>query len=306
MKFYRISERLEQVAEKELDNRSFPYVVTMTEEEWAKRNDFFGMEYDLELNPEEVLESKAVVNMNSLTGSFYIPDRKDICDTRYGISFALNQYGIVLIGHGEYFDGLIGKIVRTKKWHAPSLERFIYDFMEEIIEADLRLLEEKENILSAAEDEILKGETEEYPTEINDIRGELVDLKMHYGQLIDVAQEFEENENGYFKQENLRFFRLFCERVERLENRVDSLREYVVQLRDLVQAKLDEKQNHIMSLLTIVSTIFLPLTLIAGWYGMNFRYMPELNWKWAYPGVLVLCIAIVVGCLIYFKKKKWF
>ena len=306
MQFYRISESLEQVSEQGLENRRHQYVVTMTEEEWAERNQFFGMEYDLELNPDEVLETKAVVNFSSLTGSFYIPDRKDICDTQYGISFALNQRGIVLIGHGEYFNGLIEKIVRTKKWHAPSLERFIYDFMEQIIEGDLRLLEEKENILNAAEDDILKGNTEEYPTEINEIRGQLVDLKMHYGQLIDVAQEFEENENSYFKQENLRYFRLFCDRVERLESRVDSLRDYVVQLRDLVQAQLDEKQNHIMSLLTIVSTIFLPLTLIAGWYGMNFRYMPELNWKWAYPAVFVLCIAIVVGCLIYFKKKKWF
>ena len=78
-----------------------------------------------------------------------------------------------------------------------------------------------------------------------------------------------------------------------------------MQLRDLVQSQQAERQNRIMTLLTVVATIFMPLTLIAGWYGMNFRYMPELEWKWAYLGVFVLSIAIVVGCLIWFKRKHW-
>ncbi len=60
-----------------------------------------------------------------------------------------------------------------------------------------------------------------------------------------------------------------------------------------------------MTILTVITSIFLPLTLIAGWYGMNFRYMPELNWPWSYPIVFVVCIVIVVACLIFFKKKKW-
>ena len=55
----------------------------------------------------------------------------------------------------------------------------------------------------------------------------------------------------------------------------------------------------------MITSIFLPLTLIAGWYGMNFRYMPELNWPWSYPIVFVVCIVIVVACLVFFKKKKW-
>ena len=60
-----------------------------------------------------------------------------------------------------------------------------------------------------------------------------------------------------------------------------------------------------MTVLTVVTTIFMPLTLIAGWYGMNFHFMPELNWKWSYPVVIILSIAIAVGSLLFFKKKKW-
>jgi magnesium transporter len=77
------------------------------------------------------------------------------------------------------------------------------------------------------------------------------------------------------------------------------------QLRDLVQTQLDVRQNRIMTVLTVITSIFMPLTLIAGWYGMNFRYMPELEWRLAYPAVFVLSVVIVVVCVIWFKKKKW-
>jgi magnesium transporter len=60
-----------------------------------------------------------------------------------------------------------------------------------------------------------------------------------------------------------------------------------------------------MTVLTVVTSIFLPLTLIAGWYGMNFRYMPELEWPYSYPVVIVVSIIIVVVCLVWFKRKKW-
>jgi magnesium transporter len=63
--------------------------------------------------------------------------------------------------------------------------------------------------------------------------------------------------------------------------------------------------NEIMKVLTIMATIFIPLTFIAGIYGMNFDYMPELKWRWGYPGVWVLMFGIVIGLFLYFKKKKW-
>jgi magnesium transporter len=98
---------------------------------------------------------------------------------------------------------------------------------------------------------------------------------------------------------------MFTERVIRLQTLVSGQREYVTQLRDLFQSGIDIRQNRIMTLLTVITSIFLPLTLIAGWYGMNFRYMPELGWVWGYPAVIIVSILIVIGSLIWFKKKKW-
>ena len=98
---------------------------------------------------------------------------------------------------------------------------------------------------------------------MNDIRGNLLDLRIHYEQLIDFSQELEENENDFFRDENLRYFHMFTERVIRLQDMVTGQREYVTQLRDLIQSHLDVKQNRIMTVLTVITSIFLPLTLPA-------------------------------------------
>ena len=139
----------------------------------------------------------------------------------------------------------------------------------------------------------------------NAIRSDVRKLLMHYDQLIDLAQEFEENENEFFDQENIRYFRLFLSRMDRLTATATSLKDYTLQINDLNKAHLELKQNHIMTILTVVTTIFMPLTLITGWYGMNFRYMQELESIYAYPMVFGTCILIIIGSLAYFKKKKW-
>jgi magnesium transporter len=97
---------------------------------------------------------------------------------------------------------------------------------------------------------------------------------------------------------------MFSSRVDRLYNSATHLRDYTIQLNDLYQSQLDVRQNRIMTVLTVVTTIFMPLTLIVGWYGMNFKYMPELESRLGYPIVIVLSLFIVVGSLIFFKIKK--
>ena len=95
-------------------------------------------------------------------------------------------------------------------------------------------------------------------------------------------------------------------RVELLQNHVHLLRENVLQIRELYQSMQDARQNKIMIVITIVTTIFLPLTLITGWYGMNFVYMPELQWRYGYFAVIMISLIIVIAEIIYFKKKKFF
>ncbi len=305
MAYYLIGESLTPCRQKDIRGAGAPYAAVLTAQEWQKQRDSFDMQIDMDMDTDTPQETKAVVNMDSLTGTFSIPDRADIGGPRHGFSFALDEKGIVLVDDTGYAEELVLTVSRTKKWRLPSLERFLYDLLELTIAGDLSLLEKSEHRLNLIEEAILRGEVQAYPKEMNDIRGDLLDLRVHYEQLIDLGQELEENENGFFAEENLRYFHMFTERVMRLQDMVTGQREYVMQLRDLMQSQLDVRQNRIMTLLTVVTSIFLPLTLIAGWYGMNFVYMPELKWRFAYPTVIAVSVLIVVVCLIWFKRKKW-
>ena len=303
--YYLIRDFLTPCAPDAIRKAGEQFVAVLTTEEWKARRDSFDMIIDMDMEIVNPRETKAVVNLDSLTGTFSFPDRRQISGPRHSFSFALDERGIILVDDTGYAERTVAEIGRTKKWRLPSLERFLYDLLEVSIAGDLALLERTEQRLNRIEESIMHGEVETFPPELNDIRGDLLDLRMHYEQLIDLGQELEENENGYFREENLRYFHMFTERVARLQDMVTGQREYVTQLRDLLQSQLDIRQNRIMTILTVITSIFMPLTLIAGWYGMNFRYMPELEWRYSYPVLMLISVAIVVVCLIWFRKKKW-
>ncbi|MGX8704625.1 MAG: magnesium transporter CorA family protein, partial [bacterium] len=216
--------------------------------------------------------TKAEVNIDSLTGSFSIPDRKEPQTRDFEFSFAMDEKGIVFIDDAGYSLRFIEPLVWKKRWKYPGLERFLYDFLENILSGDLTFLESLEKRLSRVEDRILDSEGAEVLEDVARIRGDLLAMRTHYEQLLDLGQELDENENGFFKEENLRYFSMFCARIMRLQDYVTTLREISVQVRDLYQSQLSEKQNRIMTILTVVTTIFTPLTLVTGWYGMNFKY----------------------------------
>ena len=303
--YYLIGESLTPCSADEVRHSEARFAAVLTPEEWNRQAENFGFGIDMEMDTDTPHETKALVNMDSLTGSFLRPELSRSQSFQGGFSFVLDEKGIILVDGSGYAERLVREVSSTKKWRLPSLERFIYDLLETAIAGDLSMLEDIEKDLNRIEEDILRGDLVSYPAEMNDIRGDLLDLRVHYEQLIDLGQELQENENDFFAEENLRYFHMFTERVIRLQTMVSGEREYVTQLRDLLQAQLEVRQNTIMTVLTVITSIFLPLTLIAGWYGMNFHHMPELSWKYGYPAVIVVSILIVAACLIWFKKKKW-
>lgn len=302
--YYLIKEKLEECDKSAVRTGEAQYVAVLTPDEWKSEKDDFDMGIDIEPDSGDLFTTKAQVNYDSLTGSFCIPDRADTA-VESTFSFALDEKGIVFIDGGDTASKIIENITRSKKWRLPSLERFIYDFLEQIVCRDREVLEKYDRELDGMESLVEKEIDKVTLERLFEVKNLIRDLRAHYEQLLDLSQELEENENNFFKPDNLRYFKLFSARMERLRDTASSVADHASQIRDIYMSSLDVKQNRIMTILTVVTSIFLPLTLIAGWYGMNFKYMPELSKTWGYPAVIAVSVLIVVVSIWFFKKKKW-
>ena len=173
-----------------------------------------------------------------------------------------------------------------------------------MIREEVFQLEALEDGLSTIETQLLEEIPETFDETIVSYQKKLTSLHTYYEQLMNVGDMMCSNLDNYLPESQRRFWEHFTARAERLHDHTETLREYLMQIRSLYQAQIDAQQNRVITMLTIITTIFLPLTLIAGWYGMNFPQMPEFGWKYAYLGVIVISALIVIVEILYFKKKK--
>ena len=186
-----------------------------------------------------------------------------------------------------------------------EFDRLLSAFFERVTAKDADRLEKIETEISNLEDALITSAKRNSVREIIHLRKRLLVLKRYYEQLLDVLDILQENENNLLDNRSMRYFKIFSGRVDRLYHSVLNLRDYVTQVREAYQAEVDISLNSTMKIFTVITAIFLPLSLIVGWYGMNVQ-MPEYKWPFGYPMVILLSVAVVVFCLVYFKKKKWF
>ena len=303
--YYLIGKTLEEHSKEEILQSELPFAAALAPEEWEQDKDSLGIVVYPEPDLSRIRATKAEEHLNSLTGTFSIPQKDNITGPHIRFFFALNDKGVVFVDDTGTAETYLKDISGRKQWNNPCLERFLYDFLERMVIDDTDRLDKYEKKLDGIEKEIMKDKEADYPKRISKIRNELRELRIHYDQLEELGKELEENGNQFFKEENLRYFRMFSGRMNRLYDLAVSLRDYTVQLVDLYHSQTDLKMNRIMTALTVITAIFMPLTLIVGWYGMNFVYMPELNSRYGYPLVILFSLSIVVGGLLYFRKKKW-
>ncbi|MGG7178199.1 CorA family divalent cation transporter [Clostridium paraputrificum] len=186
-----------------------------------------------------------------------------------------------------------------------SLSKILDIFFDKLTIGDTYAIENIEEEIAELEEGLVNSIKSDYLKEIIGLRKKLLILKRYYEQFYNIAEGIEENENGLIDKKTIKSFRIMTSRINRLYQSVINLRDYVTQVREAYQAQIDINQNNIMKLFTVITTIFLPLTLIVGWYGMNLN-MPEYNWNYGYPFVIVISIIVIILCIICFKRKKWF
>lgn len=184
-------------------------------------------------------------------------------------------------------------------------EHALYLFFKNLLKGSSKYLEQLESRVAALDDDVADGTQAGLREQVTDARNEILRAKKYYEQLEFLFDEICDNDNGLFSDEGLKYFEVLHNRSVRLSQQAVNLRDYIAQVRDAYQAQIGIEQNELMKLFTLVTSIFLPLTLIAGWYGMNLK-MPEFAWEYGYLFVMALCLIVCLIWLFYFKKKKWF
>ena len=250
---------------------------------------------------EQIVFSRLEIEKEALFISFVIP----VKHTRAKHKFLcyITREGLTFIDDTEVVSNMLKQIAKQVSWQEPSIEGFLYSFLENLIKNDLIYLEEMENRLIKLEDTVLNGQLENFNHKMTFFRKEIAMWHHYYRQLIELGYRLQENENNLFKV--VKSFDFFITHVQNLKESVEFLREYAMQVREAYQTEVDIKQNKIMELLTVVTTIFLPLTLLVGWYGMNFEYMPELKWQYGYPVMIIVSIIGVIVSIEWFKRKHY-
>lgn len=187
-----------------------------------------------------------------------------------------------------------------------SVLHFFLTFLEYLIKDEALFLQHFEETLTELEEEILVKNNASFNHKILQIRKKLASLSSYYEQLQDMGESLQQNPFAKRDETDRPLFGLFADRAGRLYSNVHMLKEYSMQLREMHQTQVDIHQNQIMKFLTIVTTIFMPLTLITGWYGMNFSHMPELKSPYGYIIICILSILIILVEIWLFKIKNWF
>jgi magnesium transporter len=280
-------------------------------EEIQKHNDFFKFHPTTIIecqNPKqhprlEVYDniSFGVLNLISHNGSWF---------EAHEVNFFIAQNLLVLISRkkNKLIEQIKSELMENER-HTESYtineSKILFMLMDRLTSMDNVLLKKIEASIATLEEKVIGGEDKDFTAEIIHLRKKLLFLKRHYEPLIDIAEGLEENENGLIDNNAIRYFTILSNRMQRLNNNVLNLRDYITQVREAYQAQVDIKLNKTMKLFTVITTIFLPLTLIAGWYGMNFKYMPELSWVYGYPFVMAISLLVVVVCLVYFKRHNY-
>lgn len=186
----------------------------------------------------------------------------------------------------------------------------LFKLLETIVNGELEFLYNTREELERLEDTVLNAEkltkkdTTKFEKDFLLYKRKLSVFQSFYEQLVDLATNIEENAD--IDDLHQKYAVYFEKRIDRYYDSAKELKDYVMQIDDAFKSKINSKQNNIMQVLTVITSIFMPLTLIAGWYGMNFKVMPELAWDNGYYMVIVISVVIIIGELIFFKIKNWF
>jgi magnesium transporter len=181
----------------------------------------------------------------------------------------------------------------------------VYTLMDAVVDNYFVILEKLGEKIESLEEELVTDPTQKTVRQIHDLKRGMIFLRKSVWPLREVISSLQRTESSLINESTGIFLRDVYDHTIQIIDTIESFRDMVSGMHDIYLSSISNKMSSVMKVLTIIATLFIPLTFIAGVYGMNFRYMPELGWRWGYPLVGLIMLVVAISMLTYFRKKKW-
>lgn len=222
-----------------------------------------------------------------------------ILGKNFVISFQENE--------GDLFNGIRARLRDPEsRMRTFGSDYLAYCLMDRIVDEYFLIIESMGEELEDMEDEVAANPSQLFLQRYNELKRDSVFLRKSVWPLREVVNYLLRNEVGLIRTEALPYFRDLYDHTIQVIDTTETYRDLFSDIMDLYLSTLSLRMNEVMKVLTVISTIFIPLTFIVGVYGMNFKFMPELNWHYGYYVLLGLMAVVAGGMILFFKKRKWF
>lgn len=207
---------------------------------------------------------------------------------------------------GDIFDSIRDRIRNAKgRVRKMGSDYLAYLLLDAVVDHYFTILEKLGERIEVLEEKLVTDPRPETLQEIHKLKREMIFLRRSVWPLRELISGLERAESSLFKKATRIYLRDIYDHTIQVIDTVETYRDMLSGMHDTYLSSISNRMNEIMKVLTIIATIFIPLTFIAGIYGMNFEFMPELKWRWAYFGIWSIIVVVAVIMLVFFKRKKW-
>jgi magnesium transporter len=207
---------------------------------------------------------------------------------------------------GDVFNYVRERIRKARgRIRKSGCDYLAYALMDAVVDHYFVILEKLGEKIEQLEEELLENPTPRMLEDIHHLKREIIVFRRQVWPLREVLNSLIKGQAALIQETTHIFLRDVYDHTIQVIDTIESFRDVLSGLSDLYLSTVSNRMNEVMKVLTIIATIFIPLTFIAGIYGMNFEYMPELKWRWSYPLLWAVLIAIFISMVIWFKRKKW-
>jgi magnesium transporter len=224
------------------------------------------------------------------------------------VSFVLGENYVISFQEHPFdvFEDIRQRIRNPQsRLHRHRADYLLYLLMDAVIDHYFAVLGKLDERIDDLEEEMEEGLTSEDLRTIQDQKRQLIHLRKSIHPMREVLNQLMHPDRKFIVSKTQRYFRDLQEQIHQISETIESNREILKNLQDLHISLESQKMNEVMKVLTIIATLFIPLTFIAGIYGMNFDHMPELQWQYGYYTIWGIMLVMASGMLYYFRKKRW-